>query len=233
MEIDFWHERWREGRIGFHQPETNRMLLRHWERLAGAAGAGTDIFVPLCGKSLDMVWLAGAQNEADAARGRSIIGVDVSPIAIRQFFEERGAGNNVTIETSGAFEIHRWSCWELWCGDFFAFPPARLANTELAYDRASLIALPASMRERYARQLAAVLPPRARTLLITLGYDQSEMDGPPFSVPVEKVLALFTPHRHVEHIETKDTLSEDARMRERGLSRLETHVFVIGAAHSA
>ncbi len=56
MDPDFWHERWKNQDIGFHQPDFHALLQKYWPRLEIPAAA--PVFVPLCGKSLDMVWLA-------------------------------------------------------------------------------------------------------------------------------------------------------------------------------
>lgn len=229
MEAAFWHDRWQQGRIGFHQSETNDLLVTHWPKLAADAPAGSEVFVPLCGKSLDMVWLAGAGTPPR----HHVIGVELSPIAIADFFAgpiAAAVGGTPARVRRGGFEVYASGPWELWCGDFFAFPADRLAQTRLAYDRASLIALPPEMRPAYARKLHELLPPDARMLLISLSYDETEMDGPPFSVPDEEVFDLFAGTRRVERMETRDTLAGDPRMRERGLSRLQTSVFAIGPA---
>ena len=78
MNPEFWRQRWREGRIGFHRTEVMPLLERHWPTL-GLAG-DSRVLVPLCGKSLDMAWLA--------AKGHSVLGVDVSELAIEQFLSE-------------------------------------------------------------------------------------------------------------------------------------------------
>ena len=232
MEAEFWHERWQDGRIGFHQADVNALLRAHWPTLAPLRGATNEVFVPLCGKSLDMVWLASPEGGA-----HHVIGVELSDIAARAFFEEQGlayseisAAACYTIQRQGQFDIYRHGRYEIWCGDFFAFPTERLAGTRLAYDRASLIALPPDMRQWYARKLTQSLPAEARTLLLTLTYGDGELQGPPFSVSDAEVNALFGPDRVVTLLETQGTTAGGGDPRSRSGVTATTSAFVIGPA---
>ena len=76
MQPDFWHQRWSENQIGFHQSAPTPLLLKHWPTLGIAPGA--QVFVPLAGKSLDMAWLA--------SQGHRVLGVELSQLAVEQFF---------------------------------------------------------------------------------------------------------------------------------------------------
>ena len=179
MHAGFWHERWEANQLGFHQETVNDRLREHWPTL-GVARQAT-VFVPLCGKSLDMRWLREL--------GHPVVGVEVSPIAIRDFFAE--AGIEPTTVTTGPFERSSGGGYELFCGDFFDLDAEALAGVAGVYDRASLIALPPETRARYAAHLAAILPEAVQILLITLEYDQARMSGPPHSVPDDEVRRLF------------------------------------------
>lgn len=78
MQADFWHARWANNQIGFHLDEINPYLMRHLSRLR--LQAGERILVPLCGKTLDLAWLA--------AQGLEVLGVELSEKAVSDFFEE-------------------------------------------------------------------------------------------------------------------------------------------------
>ncbi len=218
MDAEFWHERWREGRIRFHQGQPNGLMLKHWPQLV-AQPAG-DVFVPLCGKSLDMTWLA--------QRGHHVIGVELSDIAVRDYFQEHGLTPDVRRE--GDFEVLSAGRVELWCGDYFAFPKERLVNVVAAYDRASLFALPPELRRRYADTFMDLMPPTARTLLMTFAYDQSEMSGPPFAVHDNEVFDLYGNRLAVNLLETRDALAGAGDLQDRGLSALTVSVFALGPA---
>ncbi len=213
MEASFWHERWERGQLGFHQDEHNPYLVRHFSRLGLAPG--DTVFVPLCGKSLDMLWLVG--------EGYRVLGVELSSRAVQDFFAENGLESEP--EQDGAFTRWRCGALELLCGDFFALGPAHLAGVRGVYDRAALIALPAAMRRRYVAQLARVLPAALPTLLVTLDYPPAEREGPPFSVDEAEVRALYAPAYAVEPLARIDLLETQPRYRARGLSRIEDCVY--------
>lgn len=213
MEPRFWHERWERSEIGFHQQTFNAHLQQFWRQLE--LQPGQRIFVPLCGKSRDLLWLAG--------EGYPIIGVEISPIAVEAFFSENGLQPHRRQE--GVFEI--WEADEIciFLGDFFALESQHVANIAGVYDRASLIALPPSMRERYAQHLQAILPKDAQALLVTMEYDPSAWSGPPFTVNEEEVRALYAATHDVELLYVRDALSEESRWRERGLTWLLEKVY--------
>lgn len=178
MEPDFWHERWREGRIGFHNDEVNRHLVANLHRLNLPEGAR--VFVPLCGKTRDIGWLL--------AQGLRVAGVELSDIAVRQLFEEMGVTPEVS--AAGPLTLFRGAGAEIWAGDIFALDAGALGPVDAVYDRAALVALPAEMRRRYATHVAAITA-RAPQLAITFEYDQAKMEGPPFSVTPSEVRGLY------------------------------------------
>jgi thiopurine S-methyltransferase len=213
MEPAFWHRRWENREIGFHQQDINTHLQRFWPRLA--LPAGSLVFVPLCGKSRDMLWLLG--------EGYRVLGVEVSPIAVSAFFEENGLAPR--IRAVDRFELWRNGEVELLLGDFFELEADRLSDAAGVYDRASLIALPPAMRGPYARHLRSILPPRAPVLLVTLEYPEGQMQGPPFAVAEAEVHELFDADYRVELLLRFDALAENPGLAKRGLQRLEEHVF--------
>ena len=213
MEPDFWHERWQEGRIGFHPDRPLPLLCKHWPTLNLATGSR--VFVPLCGKSVDMAWLA--------KRGHRVLGVELSEVAVRQFFDECGRGP-ATHESR--FGMH-YSAGpvELICGDACALDEGALADCAAVYDRAALIALPPEMRARYADTLWRRLPAGCDGLLITLEYPQEQKNGPPFSVIEAEVRQLLEPEWDVSVLERRDILANEDRFREAGVPALNTTVY--------
>jgi len=213
MEPSFWHERWERAEIGFHQQTINVHLQQFWNRLE--LRPGQRVFVPLCGKSHDLLWLAG--------EGHSVTGVEISPLAVTAFFAEHSLTPRRW--TDGAFEVWEADEIRILLGDFFVLEPGRVADCAGVYDRASLIALPPAMRARYAHHLRALLPAGAPVLLVTLEYDQTAMNGPPFAVGEKEVRALYEPTHTVELLAIRDALSEESRWRERGLTWLLEKVY--------
>ncbi len=213
MDSEFWLERWGRGEIGFHQREINAHLQEYWKRLGAAPGG--QVFVPLCGKSRDMLWLR--------SEGHPVIAVEVSPLAVEAFFRENDL--EVRVRRQGAFR--RWESDGLVIlqGDFFDLSAPDLVDVAGIYDRASLIALPPAMRQRYSAHLRAIAPPRSETLLVTMDYEQGAMNGPPFAVAEGEVTALYGDTYAVQRLFVLDVLGENPRFRERGLSRLEERVY--------
>lgn len=215
MEPDFWHERWASNQIGFHEGKPNSFLTRFFPRLELTSGAR--IFVPMCGKSVDMLWLA--------QQGHRVLGVELSSVAVQTFFAE----NQLTAEqrVQGVFSCWRSGTIEILCGDFFALTAAELSGVTAVYDRAALIALPEAMRKAYARHLEIILPGSVRHLLITLDYPQEQMQGPPFSVDAAEVQRLFAERHTIEPLDSRDALADSPHLAAKGLSRLQENVFLL------
>lgn len=215
MKKEFWLERWERAEIGFHQNEVNPYLLRHWHELSSSRGS--EVFVPLCGKSLDMVWLR--------RQGYAVLGVELSPIAVQDFFKENGQLQ--THAKRGKFECCEADGIRILCGDFFDLGKEDLAKVNAVYDRASLVALPPDMRERYARHLVSILPPATQILLVTFDYPQAEMPGPPFAVSVGEVEALYGQYAGIRLLAQENALAQNPRFKERGVSRMQENIFLL------
>jgi thiopurine S-methyltransferase len=190
MEEAFWHERWQANQIGFHEPRPNPLLVRHLAALGLKPGAR--LFLPLCGKSLDIHWLL--------AEGYHVVGAELSALAIDQLFAELGERPSVT--AAGALERRAAGRLVVFVGDVFALTRETLGAVDAVYDRAALVALPPPMRDRYAPHVAAIAgtPPQ---LLVTLEYDQSVMPGPPFSIGEGEVRARYEGAYRVELLEAQ------------------------------
>lgn len=202
MEPEFWHERWRQGQIGFHEGRPNAFLARHLELI----GAGERVLVPLCGKAHDLAFLA--------YNGRAVLGVELSRVAVEAFFAEHE--HSPTITRVGPFE--RWTDEpiDIVVGDFFDLGPElldELGGVQALYDRAAIVALPEALRRRYVASLRALMPAGARGLVVTFEYPQELMSGPPFSVTEEELRALYA-GLEVTHLESAP--AESARLRGMG-----------------
>jgi thiopurine S-methyltransferase len=207
MEPEFWHQRWESNQIGFHEGQVNAYLARHYAHLGLAPGQ--TVFVPLCGKSVDLRWLAD--------QGAHVLGVELSPIAVKSFFDEQGLTPRT--HKDGAFTVWESGPIRLLCGDYFALTPGRLAGVHAVYDRAALIALPPERRADYIAHLDRLVPGACRILLVTLEYPQEQMQGPPFSVAEREVHTRFAGAR-IERLGAQDVLADNPRFREKGLTRL-------------
>lgn len=214
---EFWDKRWAESQIGFHEGRPNALLERFGEHLR--ADFGRRVLVPLCGKAVDLRWLA--------ERGFDVLGVEFVQRAAEAFF----------VENFGELEVERGEDGGLPClsaggvriavGDFFAWDPRRSEPLAVAYDRAALVAVRPEDRERYAAHLVGALPPGGRILLVTFAYDSSLMNGPPFSVDGDEVQRLFATTCRIERLADEDILDKEPRFRQRGLTWLREQAWLL------
>jgi thiopurine S-methyltransferase len=213
VEPQFWQNRWRNGQIGFHQPSVDRSLERHWPALnlgPSSRGSAPRVFVPLCGKSLDLLWLRD--------QGHVVTGVELSATALEAFCMENGIPARRRIQDD--FDVYEAGNLQLYRGDFFKLTPPILGETAAVYDRAALISWAPELRSAYADHIAALLRPRTEMLLITLEYPQEQMPGPPFSVPRAEVEQLYSRNFQIRELARQDILASEARFRSLGVTAL-------------
>ena len=215
MEPDYWIEGWQVGRTGFDQSEPHRWLPEHWPSAELAADA--TVLVPLCGKTVDMVWLA--------EQGHRIIGVEVSEIAVEGFFDM--VELTPEVEVIGPLSVYRAGPYELWRGDLFEVPATVFDRVDVVYDRASIVALPPPIRQRYTQTLSTQLRGDAPWYLVSFTYDQSEMEGPPFSVTLEEIDALLADEFTIETVLDESVIEQAAAMQERGLTHMRETLSIL------
>lgn len=208
MQPDFWHERWRMGQIGFHQSAVDRHLAQYWPDLGLANDSR--VFVPLCGKSLDLLWLS--------ERGHSVVGVELSAVALESFCMQHGVPARRRILAD--FEVYEAGKLQLYCGNFFAFTPQLLGAAAAVYDRAALISWKPELRAAYVEHITSLTSPGTQTLLITMEYPQAQMNGPPFSVTADDVGRLYSRHHAIQALSKQDVLASEPRLRSRGVQQL-------------
>lgn len=213
MQLDFWLNKWQNKDIGFHQEAVNPSLMDFWPRLD--LGNQGRVLVPLCGKTRDMLWLA--------EQGHHVVGVEISPIAVQEFFAENQL-DATPVQLDG---LDHWSAGavRLICGDFFATTAEVVDEVTAVFDRAALIALPQELRRRYVAHLSSFLPYSTEMLLIAIDYPPAEMDGPPFSVNDHEVNALYGADFSISMLAERDVLDENPRFRQRGLTRMIERVY--------
>lgn len=216
MEPEFWHERWHEGRIAFHQSEVNRFLRRHLARLAGPVKG--PIFVPLCGKSRDMLWLR--------EQGHAVVGVELSPLAVEAFYQE--AGWAAARRGREAFLEYQGGGVTILLGNYFDLTPSLVGPISAVYDRAALIALPTRTRKAYAAHMAALTSPGTPLLLVAPFSLKDPESGPPFAVSRDEVEALFSPHFTVEVLESaRETVADKPGLASQGLAWREETAYLL------
>lgn len=194
LDPKFWLELWRRGGIGFHRREVNETLQRHWPSLGLAPGA--PVLVPMCGKSVDLLWLRET--------GHAVTGVELSSLAIDAFFTD--AQLQPDVDDLDDFSLWRSDGVRVLQGDFFNLTAPIVGGAQAVYDRLALSALPAGQRAGYVDHLLRVVEEDASILLVTTEYDELLVAGPPYSVLPEEVALLYGDRCEIELLET--TLSE-------------------------
>ncbi|MCL9682928.1 thiopurine S-methyltransferase [Legionella maioricensis] len=215
----FWVDLWREGRTHFHREEVNPDLIAYWSQLNLTPKA--TVFVPLCGKSLDMLWLV--------QQGFNVVGIELSEQAVIQFAMEHQL--HFQKETRGGAHHYYTDSISLWVADIFAFESSFITPVDAIYDRAALIALPAKLRSLYADICLRWLKPQGAILLKTLSYNQDELEGPPFSVSDEEVTCLYKQCLEVKRLKVSDRPQDSGdSLFQRGLRAIKDSVWCIRKA---
>ncbi|WP_067519125.1 thiopurine S-methyltransferase [Endozoicomonas ascidiicola] len=206
-----WQAFWKNNDIGFHLDQPNPLLVKHWPKIR--AMPGNMVFVPLCGKTLDMVELH--------QQGHFVLGAELSDIAVEAFFAEQKLKSN----RQKAGEHEYWSSDNLAIihGDFFTLTESSVP-ARFVYDRAALVALPPKMQEQYVAQLLRIAPDIEQILLLTIEYDHPENIAPPYVITPDRVHELFGEHFEIDLLESKDTRPSDKKQK-MGLSVITEHAF--------
>lgn len=206
MDAAFWKERWESDQIGFHKKSVNPKLLEIALKLQ--LSKGQRVLLPLCGKSLDLIWWK--------EQGLKVTGVELSEIACQDFFKE----NNIQYSAQG--QKYQSDSIKLIQGDFFDY--SHPDPFDFIYDRASTIALPPEMRLNYYKHLKTMMAPGISTLiLLTIEYDQKLIEGPPFSVPEAEILEAYS---GMEIQKIDDQVSDLDNPRFQGLKVREKIYFI-------
>jgi thiopurine S-methyltransferase len=217
MEIEFWAQRWKEGRIGFHEGRANQFLVHHVKALEPAP-TGKRVLVPLCGKTEDLAFLA--------AQGFEVVGVEVVEEAVKAFFAEHELTPSVAVTDHPHGRVYAARGITLHVADFFACTREALGGAfDAFYDRAAIVALPEEMRAKYVAHLRSLLKQQedgggdgARGLVITFEYDSKEFTPPPFPVDEAEVRALYKNQR-VESVDAGP--APGVRFKEAGITVTE------------
>ncbi|WP_230657292.1 thiopurine S-methyltransferase [Psychrobacter sp. I-STPA10] len=205
MNPEFWQNRWDNNQIGWHQPKVNPKLMQFFDTLQLNTGLNTGqssghscsrILVPLCGKTLDIGWLA--------KQGLDVVGIELAQPAVEQLFEEL----EVTPDISKHGKVTHYHAQyakqhiDIWQGDIFDMSAEPIGQVDAIYDRAGLVALPDDapdyLRTRYAQQLIR-LSGSAKQLLLTFDLNpETHVSPPPFIVTPEMLQCYYGQHYQIE-----------------------------------
>ena len=208
MQPDFWLNRWRAAQIGFHQMAVDRHLKAYWPLLK--LPLDSPVFVPLCGKSLDLMWLR--------ERGHLVTGVELAPVALESFVMEHGIPARRRVLAD--FDAYEAEGVKLYRGDFFKLTRSLLGNTSAVYDRAALISWPPAARESYVNHLTSLTSRGTQALLIAVEYPPEQMKGPPFPLSRDTIGDLYAGNYSIEELARHEILELEPRLKARGLTEL-------------
>lgn len=214
MDSSFWIENWRTGKIGFHQGTVNAALEKHWRPMPD----GTSVLVPLCGKSLDMLWLE--------KQGLQVTGIELAEQAILDFCHENALAFSVNHrDTYTSYRLHNKNI-RLIAGDFFAFADQYTDEPfDSLYDRAALVALPIELRKPYVTACQSLLSEPVAGMVITLEYEQELMNGPPYSVSADEAQRLWK--GALNCVAERDILDELGKAKAAGVPGVQEITWVL------
>jgi thiopurine S-methyltransferase len=197
MQANFWHQKWQKNEIGFHLPDANPLLVKYFSKLH--LKKGTRVFLPLCGKTLDIAWLL--------AQGYRVAGAELSAVAIEDLFNSLNL--TPSIKTLGEITHYSAANIDMYVGDIFKLSPAMLGAVDAVYDRAALVALPDKMRKLYTAHLQMLTnretpSKHAPQLLICFEYDQALHAGPPFSISAIEVKQHYQANYDINLLASED-----------------------------
>lgn len=213
MQHSFWHNKWEINQVGFHLDYVHPLLERNLKLfkvnsvLKNTKCTSAKIFIPLCGKTLDIGFLL--------AQGYDVVGVELSDIAVKSVFNQLNLIPEISPWVGG--EKYQAQGLTIYVGDYFKLTQQDLGTIAWVYDRAALIALPDTMRLEYAQHMAKITQ-FASQLLITLDYDQNIAAGPPFAVSNQEVEALYGGSYPIQLIEEADIIEQEPRFKAKGLT---------------
>ena len=210
-----WLEFWANNETNWHSDVVTQELEKYLGLLK--LESGDTVFVPLCGKSLDMIYMLN--------RGFSVIGVEVSEIGIKQFFHENGL--DFTISQVGEFDLYSAKNIEIYCGDFFSLTSKHLCGVKAVFDRKSLIALDRNLRQKYVKHLNDIISLGVRILLITLHYPKHQMSGPPFSVDKSEVESLFSMAFNYQELKPFQDIENGLKLARSGVDYIENAAYCL------
>ena len=210
-----WLEFWENNEINWHSDVVTQELEEYLGLLK--LEPGNKVFFPLCGKSLDMIYLLN--------QGFSVVGVELSEIAIKQFFHENEL--DFTISRVGEFNLYSAKNIEIYCGDFFSLTSKHLCDVKAVFDRKSLIALDQNLRQKYVKHLNDIISLGVRVLLITLHYPQHQMSGPPFSVEKSEVESLFSMAFIYQELESFQDIENRSKLVNAGVDYIENAAYCL------
>ena len=213
MDLEKWTSIWEAGVLHFHQSSVSTALDDFGDLLFDPDKPGR-VYVPLCGKSLDLVFLAERSTE--------VLGVEFVEQAVKEFFAEQDLTPEVETDPYPKYSAANYT---LFATDFFNLTAEHLGPIDLVFDRAAMVALDDQTRVRYADHWRSLLPVGAELVVVTFDYDQDELTGPPFAISTDEVERLYADGFSIKMLDTRDVLNDE--FRSQGVTEMTESLLVL------
>lgn len=199
LSVKDWNEKfWKSSsdNPSFHVSSPHRTLIKYYNQIF-KDDSEKRVFIPLCGKSLDMLYLTD--------QGHEVVGVEFSDFAVKSFFEDSKL--DYTKEAIKNFVI--WKSKDpaknvtIYQGDFYEVESKTLGFFDVVWDRGSFTAINIDDRELYTDIMFQIMKPSARYLVQVCKYDGSLYGGPPHYVTEHAMKSTFGRKCNFEKLETR------------------------------
>ncbi|MFT8418565.1 MAG: thiopurine S-methyltransferase [Acetobacter sp.] len=207
MEADFWLAKWNRNEIGFHALHPHNGLVAYFSQFGPPQGSR--VFLPLCGKSLDIHWFLKNRY--------CVVGVELSHLAVEQLFAELGITPVISFLSADVMVFEGQNI-KIFVADIFALTAEMLGPVQSVYDRAALVALPKEMAVRYTRHLMQITN-FADQFVVCVEYDQTRLSGPPFAVMAQDMERYYAGYYQVRSID-RQPVAKGIKGREPGYEHI-------------
>ena len=190
-----WDDIYAKGRDPWSVPVLKDVVKNEvFNKLTGGRES-LDFFLPFCGRSPDMIWLASL--------GHRVTGVEWSKQAISQFFSTNGLDFDESTVTVGSKEAVAYRAKGgvpivIYCCDLFTVSGDDIGCFDCIWDNGSIGCFDSSRKPEYSKGMLSLLKPNGRMLLCARCFDQTYVAPLPFACSPEEVESMYGHRYNVE-----------------------------------
>jgi thiopurine S-methyltransferase len=207
--LEPWDQRWSAGKTAWHKTDVHASLQKYCdEYVLNDIVAGGRILIPLCGKTVDMVFLAKKRPIGE------VVGIDGISKAIEEFIQEQSSEVEIKkVDPVQGYGKYQGDKITLLTGDFFNITMDIIGDASTLFDgvwdRGALVAIQPSLREQYIDQIGTFIrKPNGKYLIATVVRPNNDItSGPPFSIDETELRRLFGTKSWVDTIQLLDSHS--------------------------
>ena len=223
---EYWLKRWEDNQIGWHKDTVNRFLIKYADELTQGRSS-LRVFVPLCGKSLDLLWLAD--------QGHNVVGVELAKQAVEDFFQE----NKLTFKlekvkiVAATDPIDVYKCVEkqitIFCCDLFALTVDAVGGEfDAIWDRGSLVVMQPAVGnggKKYTKHMRSLLAADGRYMLESHHYELDRGNKPPASISEELRKEIYGEDFIMKELEVESFAEDPNRQGLNSAYNMHYHLF--------